>query len=45
MGELLERIPDYRIVEPDVVEYPNWSMIGGWAALPVAFTPGPRLGP
>ncbi len=45
MGELLERIPDYRIVEPEVVEYPNWSMIGGWAALPVAFTPGPRLGP
>jgi hypothetical protein len=27
-----------------VVEYPNWSMIGGWARLPAEFTPGPRLG-
>jgi cytochrome P450 len=44
MHEVLERIPDYRIVDDEVVEYPNWSMIGGWAALPAEFTPGPRLG-
>jgi cytochrome P450 len=44
MHEVLERIPDYRIVDAEVVEYPNWSMIGGWARLPAEFTPGPRLG-
>jgi cytochrome P450 len=43
LGEVLERIPDYRIVDDEVVEYPNWSMIGGWARLPAVFTPGPRL--
>jgi len=42
LGEVLERIPDYRIVDADVVEYPNWSMIGGWARLPAEFTPGRR---
>jgi cytochrome P450 len=41
MQEVLERIPDYRIVDAEVVEYPNWSMIGGWAKLPAEFTPGP----
>lgn len=45
LGEVLERIPDYRIVDADVVEYPNWSMIGGWARLPAEFTPGARRGP
>jgi cytochrome P450 len=44
MREVLERMPDYRIVDAEVVEYPNWSMIGGWAKLPAEFTPGPRLG-
>ena len=45
MREVLARVPDYRIVDDEVVEYPNWSMIGGWANLPAVFTPGPRLGP
>lgn len=40
LHEVLERIPDYRIVDAEVVEYPNWSMIGGWAQLPAEFTPG-----
>jgi cytochrome P450 len=44
MWEVLERIPDYRIVDDEVVEYPNWSMIGGWAQLPAEFTPGSPLG-
>ena len=35
---VLERIPDYRLGE--VVEYPNWAAIGGWAAIPVTFTAG-----
>jgi len=41
---VLERIPDYRILDDEIVEYPNWFMIGGWAKLPAVFTPGPRTG-
>jgi cytochrome P450 len=41
MRALLDRIPDYRLVHDEVVEYPNWWMIGGWAKLPAEFTPGP----
>lgn len=44
MREVLERIPGYRILDDEVVEYPNWSMIGGWARMPAVFTPGPRVG-
>jgi cytochrome P450 len=44
MREVLERIPDYRILDDEIVEYPNWFMIGGWAKLPAVFTPGVRTG-
>lgn len=44
LHEVLWRIPDYVLVDEGVLEYPNWSMIGGWAALPAQFTAGPRLG-
>jgi len=35
-------MPDYTMPDDDVVEYTNWSAIGGWANLPAQFTPGPR---
>ncbi len=38
---VLERLPDFELGD-EVVEYPNWSMIGGWAAIPVTFTPRRR---
>ena len=37
---VLTRLPDFEIDETAVVEYPNWSTIGGWARLPATFTPG-----
>jgi len=40
--QVLERIPDYRIVEDELEEYPNWSMLGGWSRAPITFTPGTR---
>jgi cytochrome P450 len=40
---VLTRLPDFEIDEDAVVEYPNWSTIGGWAKLPATFTPGPRV--
>jgi cytochrome P450 len=39
MNEVLDRMPDYRIVDEEIVEYPNWASIGGWAQLPAIFTP------
>ncbi|HZQ56869.1 MAG TPA: cytochrome P450 [Acidimicrobiales bacterium] len=39
---VLERLPDYELDEGGIAEYPNWSMIGGWATIPVTFTPGRR---
>ena len=41
---VLTRLPDFEIDQTAVVEYPNWSVIGGWSNLPATFTPGPRLG-
>ncbi len=34
---VLARIPDYELGE--VVEYPNWAAIGGWAEISVTFAP------
>jgi cytochrome P450 len=42
LQQVLERMPDYTMPDDDVVEYTNWSAIGGWANLPAQFTPGPR---
>src|SRR5262249_39288864 len=39
MNAVLDRIPDFRIVEPGPVEYPSWAMLGGWASIPVEFPP------
>ncbi|MCU1456503.1 MAG: hypothetical protein JWL73_595 [Actinomycetia bacterium] len=40
--EVLRRLPDFVLDQDAVVEYPNWSVIGGWGSIPVTFTPGPR---
>jgi cytochrome P450 len=42
LQQVLDRMPDYAVHAGDVVEYTNWSAIGGWARLPATFTPGPR---
>ena len=39
---ILTRMPDFEIELDEVIEYPNWSMIGGWGRMPAVFTPGPR---
>jgi len=42
LTQVLERIPDYRIVEEGLREYPNWTALGGWSSMPITFTPGTR---
>jgi cytochrome P450 len=44
LTQVLERMPDFQIDVDEVVEYPNWASVGGWARLPATFTPGPRVG-
>lgn len=36
---VLRRMPDYEIALDDVVEYPDWAMVGGWQRIPATFTP------
>lgn len=40
--QVLERLGDYVLHADQVIEYPNWAVIGGWGAIPVTFAPGPR---
>jgi cytochrome P450 len=40
--QVLERMPDYRIAEEGLKEYPHWYALGGWSTAPVTFTPGTR---
>jgi cytochrome P450 len=42
LDAIFTRMPDYEIDLDAVVEYPNWSVIGGWGRMPAVFTPGPR---
>ncbi len=44
LGEVLQRIPDYQ-VSGTVEHYAGNPTLNGLVALPVTFTPGPRLGP
>lgn len=43
ISTVLKRIPDYRVVEEDLQGYPSWGITGGWAKVPVTFTPGAKL--
>jgi len=44
LTQILDRIPDYRIEEDGLREYPYWYAMGGWSTVPISFTPGPRRG-
>ena len=45
VGQVLQRMPDYEIVQADARRYPSISVINGWVQLPATFTPGARVGP
>jgi cytochrome P450 len=42
ISAVLRRMPDYRIDPDDVVDYPDWAMVGGWQRIPATFTPTSR---
>jgi cytochrome P450 len=39
VSAILERASDYTIVKNGLIEYPSWTMVGGWASIPIRFTP------
>jgi cytochrome P450 len=43
LTQVLTRLPDYALVEDEVMEYPNWAVLGGWTRVPATFTPGVRF--
>lgn len=42
LTQVLKRIPDYRVIEQELEEYPNCAALGGWSKAPITFTPGKR---
>ena len=42
LTQILERMPDYRIVDDGLREYPYWYAMGGWSTVPITFSPGTR---
>ena len=42
MAAVLQRMPDYEIALDEVVDYPDWAMVGGWQRMPATFTPSAR---
>lgn len=43
MQKVLERLPDYRMIEDQLLEYSRQSTINGWMKAPMTFTPGARI--
>jgi cytochrome P450 len=42
LTQVLRRMPDYRILEDEVVRLPDYSLLGGYTTMPAVFTPGRR---
>lgn len=43
LTQVLQRIPDYQVIEEGLLEYPNCTALGGWSTVPIRFTPGKKL--
>jgi len=41
---VLDRVPDYTVLEAGAERYHSIAAVNGWATLPVRFTPGPVIG-
>jgi cytochrome P450 len=42
LTQVLDRLPDFHLVEDQFAEHPNWGAIAGYVSVPATFTPGPR---
>ncbi|MDB5576293.1 MAG: cytochrome [Bradyrhizobium sp.] len=44
VGEVLTRLPDYKIDEDRIRSYPSIGYVNGWITIPATFTPGAKVG-
>jgi cytochrome P450 len=44
IGEVLDRLPDYTLVEEGLRPYPSIGGVNGWINIPARFTPGRKVG-
>ncbi|WP_029430713.1 cytochrome P450 [Blastococcus sp. URHD0036] len=44
LGELLRRVPDFRVQADDVQRYPKRAKVNGYVQMPITFRPRPRQG-
>lgn len=44
INAILDRIPDYEVIENDARRYPSISPINGWVSVPIRFAPGKPTG-
>jgi cytochrome P450 len=42
--EVLARIPDYQVVEDEILPYTTRGAVNGWIHIPATFTPGTKVG-
>jgi cytochrome P450 len=42
--EVLTRMPDYKVVESDILPYTTVAKVNGWIHIPAKFTPGKKVG-
>jgi cytochrome P450 len=42
--EVLARMPDYQVVENEILPYQTIGKINGWVHIPATFTPGATVG-
>jgi hypothetical protein len=40
---VLARMPDYSLIEPELVQYVRQSEVNGWMKAPATFTPGEKV--
>jgi cytochrome P450 len=45
VSRVLERMPDYRVAEDELIDYARQSTVAGWMQAPATFTPGARVLP
>jgi cytochrome P450 len=45
VGQVLDRLPGYLLVDNAAVRYPTVGQINGFVTMPAQFAPGPRKGP
>jgi cytochrome P450 len=44
IGEVLARLPDFKVVDEGSKSYPSIGYVNGWIHIPATFTPGPKVG-